>query len=463
MSTAEHYDLISLGCGEAGKYITWHIASSGQRAAVVERKYIGGSCPNIACLPSKNIVHGAKVASLHRRGPEFGIVSNGWRVDMPAVRQHKRTMVDGLIETHLNNFKKSGADFIWGSGRFVAPKTLEVALPDGGTRTLTADKIVLNTGSRATIADTLGLREAAPLTHIEALELDTIPEHLLVLGGGYVGLELAQALSRFGARVTIIERSSRLLFREDPDVSEAIQNLFSDEGIAFITDARLTRVTGRSGERVTLELCRSKSTINLTGSHLLVATGRTPNTENIGLDIAGIAVTDRGFIKVNERLETTAPDVWALGDCAGSPLFTHIAFDDFRILRDNLAGGNRVTTGRQVPSCVFTDPELAHVGLTETEAQAHHIPYRRAKIPMVAVLRSRTLSETRGFLKALIDSDDRILGFTGFGTQAGELLPVIQLAMSAKLPYTAVRDLILTHPTINEGLFPLFSAVPPPA
>lgn len=460
MPAQDHYDLISLGCGEAGKFIAWHIASNGGRSAVVERKYLGGSCPNIACLPSKNIVHSAKVASLHRRGPEFGIHTNGWSVDMAEVRQHKRSMIDGLQQMHLERFQKSGAEFIWGSGRFVAPKTLEVALRDGSTRTITAEKVVLNTGTRARIEDIPGLRDSSPLTHVEALELDVIPEHLLVLGGGYVGLELAQAFSRFGSRVTIIERSSRLLSREDPDISEAVQHLFADEGIAFITDTRVASVNGRSGDSVNLELCRNSSTMNLQGSHLLVATGRTPNTENIGLDIAGVELTDRGFIKVNDRLETTAPDVWALGDCAGSPFFTHIAFDDFRIMRDNLAGANRTTTGRQVPSCIFTDPELAHIGLTETEAQSHKIPYRLAKIPMIAVLRARTLSETRGFLKTLIGTDDRILGFTAFGVEAGELLAPVQLAMSAGLPYAAIRDLVLTHPTISEGLVALFSAVP---
>jgi pyruvate/2-oxoglutarate dehydrogenase complex dihydrolipoamide dehydrogenase (E3) component len=462
MSTSDHYDLISLGCGESGKYIAWHTASAGKRAAVIERKYLGGSCPNIACLPSKNIVHGAKVASLHRRGAEFGIHSDSWRVDMPTVRQHKRNMIDSLHKTHLDNFKKSGAEFIWGSGRFIAPKTIEVTLADGGTRTLSADTIALNTGTRATIPDIPGLHDGLPLTHVDALELDVVPEHLIVLGGGYVGLELAQAFSRFGSRVTIIQRSSRLLAREDPDVSEAIQQLFTDEGIAILTDAAVTQVTGRSGGRVSLQLSANNSTTSLEGSHILVATGRTPNTEDIGLDIAGVALTDRGFIQVNDRLQTTAPGVWALGDCAGSPFFTHIAFDDFRIMRDNLAGGNRTTTGRQVPSCVFTDPELAHVGLTETEAKAKGVPYRLAKIPMYAVLRSRTLSETRGFVKALIGADDRILGYTAFATSAGETLPAIQLAMSADLPYTAIRDLIITHPTINEGLGPLFVSVPHP-
>jgi pyruvate/2-oxoglutarate dehydrogenase complex dihydrolipoamide dehydrogenase (E3) component len=461
MSNIENYDLVCLGSGEAGKYIAWFAASTGKRVAVIERRYLGGSCPNIACLPSKNVIHSAKVVSYFQRGKEFGITTGEWNVDMAGVRERKRIMVDGLHATHLNNFKNSGAEIVMGAGRFIAEKTIEVSLLDGGTRVLRGDTVIISTGTRASLDDIPGLADSTPLTHVEALELDVVPEHLLIVGGGYVGLEFAQAMRRFGSRVTVIERSSRLLHREDVDVSDAMQQLFHDEGIDVITEGSVVGVKGKSGESVDVELSRQGNLSTLCGSHLLVATGRVPNTEGIGLDIAGIAVTAQGFVQVNERLETTAPGVWAVGDCAGSPFFTHIAFDDYRVVRDNLSGGHRVTTGRQVPSCLFTDPELAHIGLTESEATQKGIAYRVAKLPMVAVLRTRTLSETRGFLKALVSAeDDRILGFTGFGTGVGELLAPIQLAMAAGLPYTAVRDLILTHPTITEGLVALFSAVP---
>ena len=307
--------------------------------------------------------------------------------------------------------------------------------------------------------------EAKPLTHIEALELDHVPEHLLVLGGGYIGLELAQAMRRFGSKVTIIDRNAHLAHREDEDVSQALEELCRDEGIELALSAHATRVEGKSGESVKLRIGRSLkeggAETELKGTHLLVATGRTPNTKGIGLELAGVELTERGYIKVNEQLETTAPDVWAIGECAGSPQFTHIAFDDFRVIRDDLAGGHRVTTGRQVPFCMFTDPEFARVGLSEKEAKANGIAYRLAKIPMSAVLRTRTLSETRGFMKALIDTEsDRILGFTAFGVSAGEIMASVQVAMIAGLPYTALRDAILTHPTLLEGLIPLFSSVP---
>ena len=294
--------------------------------------------------------------------------------------------------------------------------------------------------------------------------MDRIPEHLLVLGGGYVGLEFSQAMRRFGSRVTIIERNPRLLHREDQDISAALHELFKDEGIEVVTSARITRVEGKSGESVKLHANRSGSETVLEGTHLLAATGRTPNTDGVALEQAGVETTDRGYVKVNERLETTAPDVWAVGDCAGSPHFTHISFDDFRIVRDNILGGHRVTTGRQVPFCMFTDPEFARIGLSETEANERGIAYRLAKIPLAAVLRTRTLSETRGFMKALIEAkSDRILGFTVFGVEAGEIMASVQVAMIAGLPYTALRDAIFTHPTMLEGLIPLFTNVPPAA
>jgi pyruvate/2-oxoglutarate dehydrogenase complex dihydrolipoamide dehydrogenase (E3) component len=461
MPTPEQYDVVVLGSGEAGKYIAWTQAKKGKRAIVIERRYIGGSCPNIACLPSKNIIHSAKVASYFARSEEFGITKDNWQIHMTGVRDGKRKMVEGLVDMHLANFKSSGAELLLGSGRFIAPKTVEVSLPDGGSRFLHGENVIISTGSRATIEPIPGLQESGPLTHIEALELDHLPEHLLIVGGGYIGLEFAQAMRRFGSRVTIIERNSRLAHREDEDVTAMLSDIFRDEGIEILTDAAVTGVEGKSGDRVKLHVQRNGGKTALEGTHILVATGRTPNTQNIGLELAGVQTTERGHVQVNERLQTTAPGVWAVGDCAGSPHFTHIAFDDHRVVTDNLAGGHRVTTGRQVPFCMFTDPELARIGLSETEAKQRGIAYRLTKIPMIAVLRTRTLSETRGFLKALIDTDsDRILGFTALGVEGGEIIATVQVAMLAGMPYTALRDTIFTHPTMLEGLIPLFAAVP---
>ncbi|HXC95759.1 MAG TPA: FAD-dependent oxidoreductase [Edaphobacter sp.] len=461
MAVPERFDAIIIGSGEAGKYMAWTLGTQGQRVIAVEDKRVGGACPNIACLPSKNVVHSAKVASYFQRGREFGIGYGAWHVDMAGVNERRQKMVDGNLQVHLANFAKSHAEIVMGFGRFVGENTIEVALRQGGTRTLQAEKIFIDTGSQATIDPIPGLAESGPMTHIEALELTVLPEHLLILGGGYIGLEFAQAMRRFGARVTVIERNVSLAHREDYDVIEAIEQLFRDDGIEVLTNVGVVRVGGTSGESVTVHLTGPGGETTATGSHLLVATGRTPNTKNMGLETVGIETTSSGHIKVNDRLETTAPGVWAMGDCAGSPLFTHISFDDFRTVRDNLAGGHRSTAGRQVPSCTFIDPELAHVGLREYEAKKQGISYRLAKLPMVSNLRARTLSETRGFVKTLISENDRILGFTAFGFGGGELLPTVQLAMAADLPYTAIRSLIVAHPTIAEGLVSLFSAVPP--
>jgi pyruvate/2-oxoglutarate dehydrogenase complex dihydrolipoamide dehydrogenase (E3) component len=457
----EEYDLVVLGSGAGSKLTAWTLAEQGQRVAVIERKYIGGSCPNIACLPSKNIVHSAKVASYFARGREFGIATKGFMVDMSAVRDRKRRMVLGEIDAHLDNYKRSGAELIIGSGRFIGPKTLEATLPDGTTRQLRGANVIIGTGTRAALEPIPGLAEAQPLTHVEALELDEIPEHLLVIGGGYVGLELAQAMRRFGSKVSVIERNDRLVHREDEDVTDALRSLFEDEGIGVVLNARVKGISGKSGKSVRIVIEQNGVEKTLDGTHLLVAAGRNPNTEGIGLELAGVELTNRGYVKVNERLETTAPGVWAVGDVAGSPHFTHISVDDFRVLVASLTGGNRVTTGRQVPFCLFTDPEFARVGLSEKEAKTRGIAYRLFKIPMEAVLRTHTLSETRGFLKALVEIDgDRILGFTAFGVDAGEIMSSVQIAMIAGLPYTALRDAILAHPTLLEGLNPLFSSAP---
>jgi pyruvate/2-oxoglutarate dehydrogenase complex dihydrolipoamide dehydrogenase (E3) component len=457
----EQYDLVILGGGTGSTIAAWTFASQGQRVAVIDRQYIGGSCPNIACLPSKNIIHSAKVASYFRRSEEFGIAHAGFTIDISRVRERKRAMVRGLNEMYLGNYRKTGAEFILGSGRFAAPRTVQVALGDGITRQLRGTNVIVSTGTRATLDAIPGLAEAQPLTHIETLELDHIPQHLLVIGSGYVGVELAQAMRRFGSKVLVIGRRDRLMPQEDEDVGEALRSLLEDEGIEVLLKARIKNVSGRSGNSVSIVIEQNGTEKVLGGSHLLVATGRTPNTECLGLELAGVELTERGYIKVNERLQTTAPGVWAIGEVAGSPQFTHISVDDFRVVHDNLTGIDHVTTGRQVPYCLFTDPELARIGLNEKEAKARGIPYRLFTVPMESNLRARTLSETRGFLKALVEADsDSILGFTAFGVGAAEIMSAVQFAMIAGLPYTRIRDSILTHPSLVEGLIPLFSSVP---
>src|SRR5262245_49341605 len=461
MPQQERFEILILGSGKSGKLLAWHMAQSGRRTAVIERRWIGGACPNVACLPTKNEIWSARVAHLARSGARFGVVTGHVTTDMARVRQRKRAMVNREIDFHLQNYKATGAELIMGSGRFVAPRTLQVDLNDGGTRVLAGDRAFLNLGTRATIPDIPGLEAANPLTHVEVLELDYLPAHLIVLGGGYVGLEMAQAYRRFGSRVTVIETGPQLMSREDADVADEVQRILRDEGIEVLTGAEPLKVDGRSGQGVRVTLRKSASERVIEGSDLLVAVGRTPNTAGIGLEEAGVALDARGYIRVNERLETTAPEVWAMGDCAGSPQFTHVAGDDFRIVRDNLGGGNRSTRDRLVPYCMFTDPPLAHVGMSERDAQRDGIAVRVAKLPMSAVLRTEATEETQGFMKALVGADDdRILGFTMVGAEAGEVMASVQTAMLAKLPYQTLRDAILTHPTMAEGLGPLFENVP---
>jgi pyruvate/2-oxoglutarate dehydrogenase complex dihydrolipoamide dehydrogenase (E3) component len=457
----EEYDLVILGSGAGAKLLAWTFASRGERVAAIERKYVGGACPNIACLPSKNVIHTAQVAHAVRNSEEFGISTEGFTVKMPAVRDRKRRMVQGLVDTHLDLYHRSGAELIMASGRFIGPRLLEATLSDGTKRLLRGKNVVIGTGTHAGLDNTPGLQKARPLTHVEALELDVVPEHLIVLGGGYVGLEFAQAMRRFGSEVTVVDRNDRLLHREDDDVTEGIRKLCEDEGIHLVLNATVQRVSGESGQAVSLSLLQNGVEQTIEGSHLLVTGKRVPNTKDIGLELAGVELTERGYIKVSERLETTAAGVWAVGEVAGSPQFTHISEDDFRVVRDNLLGGNHVTTGRQVPFCLFTDPEFARIGLSETEAKQQGIAYRLFKVPMAAVLRARSLMETRGFLKCLVERDsDRILGFAAFGVGAGEIMGCVQIAMLGALPYTALREAVLAHPTIPEGLVSLFSSTP---
>jgi len=462
MPQPEHHDFLILGSGQGSKRLAWHLARSGQRVAVVERRWVGGSCPAVACLPSKNEIWSARVAHLTRHAAQFGTETGAVATDMAKVRRRKQDMIDREIAFHLNAYKTSGAELVMGSGRFVGPRTIEVALNDGGTRVLSGSKVVIDVGTHAAIPSIPGLKTAEPLTHIEALELDTLPPHLVVLGGGYVGLEMAQAYRRFGSRVTVIEPGPQIMGREDRDIAEEMQRLLANEGIGFLIEAEPLKVQGRSGKEVSVSVRTASGERKTEGSHLLVAAGRVPNTAGIGLEKVGVELDGHGYIRVNERLETTAPDVWALGECAGSPQFTHVSVDDFRIIRDNLGGGNRSTRNRLVPYCMFTDPPLARVGLSEGEAQRQGIIVRVAKLPMMSVLRTEATEETQGFMKVVVGGDDdRILGFTMIGSQADEVMAAMQVAMLANLPYPILRDAVITHPTIAEGLGLLLTDVPP--
>jgi pyruvate/2-oxoglutarate dehydrogenase complex dihydrolipoamide dehydrogenase (E3) component len=455
MNEIDAYDILVLGGGKAGKTLAMDQAKAGKRVAVIEAGMIGGSCINIACIPTKALVRSAEVAETVRHAGFFGTNAGEIVVDMPRVAARTAAVVADMVDFNQRAFAASGFELVIGWGRFVAPRVIEVRSA-GGLRRLTGERIYLNLGTRAAIPPVAGLREAGPLTHVEALKLDVRPAHLIVIGGGYVGLEMAQAFRRLGSAVTLIERGPRLAAREDDDVAAAIQDLFVADGIEVATSAEIASVEGRSGEHVAVVLADGR---RLSGSHLLVAAGREPMTRDIGLEIAGVDLDGRGFIVVDERLRTSAPDVWALGEVAGSPMFTHVSLDDYRVAKSGITGGDRTTKGRLIPSCLFIDPEFARVGLSEHEAERSGHAYRVARLPVDVVPRARTLSKRVGLMKAVIAADnDKILGFTMLGAQAGEVMAVVQMAMLGGLPYTALRDGILAHPTMAEGLNMLFGS-----
>lgn len=460
MPDVEHYELLILGGGKAGKTLAMDMAQAGHGVALIERGLIGGSCINIACIPAKTMIRSAQVARLVRERGSFGLQSGPTKVDMAMVAARTASVVAGMVEDHTKLFAESGFELVIGEGRFAGSRTVEVCHQDGSTRHMTGARIFLDLGTRAAVPPIPGLRAAAPLTHVEALRLARLPAHLLVLGGGYVGLELAQAFRHLGSFVTIIERGGQLLGREDADMAAAILDLCRGDGIAVYLDTTVEAVEGRSGDEVRVRLSNKDGPLTLTGSDILVAAGRVPQTAGIGLEQAGVRVNAAGFIAVDEHLATSAPGIWAMGEAAGSPMFTHVALDDYRVARSVILGGDRTTRSRLVPYAVFLEPEFARVGLGEAEARADGLDVRVVTLPMAKVPRARTLSETRGLMKAIIGADDRILGFAMLGAQAGEIVAVVQTAMWGRLSYTAFRDGIIAHPTIAEGLNLLFAKVP---
>ncbi|KAK4153566.1 leghemoglobin reductase [Chaetomidium leptoderma] len=464
MSNPEQYDFVALGGGEAAKLLAWDLASNhGKKCAVIEHGPIAGACPTVACMPTKTLIHSAQLAHLARQVPASapGTARADIKTDMAKVFTRKQDVVDGMADLFLGIFAETKAELIRGHGELVGPKTISC-----NGRLLTGETVLINTGSKALVDTSIpGLANAKPLTHVELLNIKTLPTHLIILGGGYVGIEFAQAYVRFGARVTVIERNAQVLKKEDSDVISALTKILAREGVEFLTSTSVTKVSGTSGDEVVLTLSGPGGPSEIIrGSHLLVSAGRTPNTSGIGLAEAGIQLSPAGHVAVDEQLRTSVPGVFAAGDCAGSPYFTHIGWDDHRVILASLTGSPREggTANRQVPSTLFTSPELAHVGLREEEAKARGIPYRLTKAPMAAFLRSRALGETEGFAKALVEADgDKVLGFTALGPGAGELLPAVQLVMKLGLSYKELVDLIIVHPTMCEGLVDLFRSVPP--
>jgi pyruvate/2-oxoglutarate dehydrogenase complex dihydrolipoamide dehydrogenase (E3) component len=462
MAAAEPYDAIVIGAGQAGGPLSTALARAGYRTAIVEREHVGGTCINEGCTPTKTMVASARAAYLARRGADYGVQTGDVGVDMVRVRQRKRDIVNSFRDGSQRQIvETSNVDLIFGEASFSGARSVDVLVPDGSQRTLAAARwVFLNTGCRPARPRLDGVDDVSTLDSTSIMELDVVPEHLLVLGGGYVGLEFGQMFRRFGARVTIVQRGPRLLGREDDDVADAVAQILREDGIEVLlqTDARSVG-NGEDGT-IRLRVSADGVTRELVGSHLLLAAGRAPNTDRLNLKAAGVEVDAHGYVVVDERLETSAAGVYALGDVKGGPAFTHISFDDWRIIRTNLLeGGQASTAGRLVPYTVFVDPQLGRVGQTEAEARASGRPVRVAKMPMSAVARALEVDESRGFLKAVVDRDsDQILGFAGLGLEGGELMAVAEVAMMGKLPYTALREGIFAHPTLAEAFNNLFES-----
>jgi len=455
----ERYDAIVIGSGQGGTPLSAALARAGRRTALVESTHVGGTCINEGCTPTKTMVASARVAYLARRGRDYGVQGCNVSVDLTKVRERKRAIVESFRGGNEARLKKTaGLDLLMGAGRFVGPKSVEVSV-DGVLRQLNAEHIFINTGTRATRPAIPGLDGVPSLDNVSIMELDAVPEHLLVVGGGYIGVEFGQMFRRFGSRVSIVHRQRQLLGREDTDVAEEIQKIFADDGINLYLESRPIRVEG-SGNEIRLQIENPSGALTLTGSHLLLATGRRPNTDALNLQAAGIEIDDRGFIKTNDRLETNVPGVYALGDVKGGPAFTHISYDDFRIIRTNLLeGGNASIQNRLVPYTLFTDPQLGRVGLTEAEALAKGLTIDVAKMPMSHVARALEVDETRGFMKVITDANtQQILGAAVLGIEGGEVMSMLEIAMMGKVAYPALRDGIFAHPTLAESMNNLFAA-----
>jgi pyruvate/2-oxoglutarate dehydrogenase complex dihydrolipoamide dehydrogenase (E3) component len=461
MTNPQQFDAIVIGSGQGGTPLSMALAGAGMRTALVERKHIGGTCINEGCTPTKTMVASGRVAYLTRRAPDYGVHTGPVSVDMAKVRKRKRDIVDSFRNGSQSRIEKTAnLELIFGDASFSGSKTVSVRLQDGGYRTLSARYIFINAGTRASRPKLDGLDNVPFLDNASIMELDAVPDHLLILGGGYIGLEFGQLFRRLGSRVTIVQSARQLLTGEDPDIAEEVAHILQQDGVDVRLNSNATHVE-QSGANIRLQVLSEHASTILDGSHLLVATGRAPNSDTLNLAAAGVQTSDRGFIQVNDRLETTAEGVYALGDIKGGPAFTHISYDDFRIIRSNLIEKKTASTkNRQVPYTLFIDPQLGRVGLTESEARKQGRSIRVAKLPMTHVARALEVDETRGFMKAVVDAEsNQILGAAILGLEGGEVMAALEIAMMGKLPYTALRDGTFAHPTLVESLNNLFMAM----
>lgn len=462
MPTDKQYDAIIIGSGQGGNPLAVKLAVSGWKTALVEKEHIGGSCVNVGCSPTKTMEASARVAHLVSRAEDYGVHLSGKAgVDMVKIRQRKREIVTSFSEGDRGKLERKGVDIFMGEARFTGPKEIEIALNDGGTKQIAGNKIFIDTGTRPAIPEIEGLDSCSALTNESIMELDSVPDHLIVIGGGYVGSEFGRMFNRFGSQVTIIEFCDHLFCREDKDIAEAVQEIFREDGIRIVLESTVTRAVQDDDGSIHLTVDTDGGEEIISGTHLLVAAGRIPNTDMLNLEAARVEMDARGFIKADEKLRTTAPDIFAIGDVKGGPAFTHIAYNDYRVIKANLLEGADATISDRIfPYVVFIDPQLGRVGLTEWEAEEKGLSFKVVKMPMTHVARALETEQTQGFLKALVDTETgKILGFAALCVEGGELMAVVQMAMMGGLTYRELRNTIFAHPTLAESLNNLFGLV----
>ena len=462
MADSQRYDAVVIGSGQGGNPLARALAGAGRKTAVIEREHVGGTCINEGCTPTKTMVASARVAYLDRRSADFGVRNGAVSVDMARVRERKQEIVDSFRTSNEQRLENAeNLDLIRGEARFTGQKELEVRLDGGETIQISAENVFINIGARPGGVPVEGIDAVPALNSTTIMELDEVPERLLVLGGGYVGIEFAQMFRRFGSEVMVVQRGPQLLSREDADVAGAVAEILREDGVEVLlkTGARSVRQDVSGDIQLTVSAPGGERTIS--GSHLLVAAGRPPNTDSLNLQAAGIETDERGFVKVKGNLETNVSGVYALGDVKGGPAFTHISYDDYRVIKANLLdGGNATISGRLVPYTVFMDPQLGRVGLSETEAREQGREVRVASMPMSYVARALEMDESRGMMKTVVDGGTgEILGCAVLGVEGGEIMAMVQIAMMGGLPYTALRDGVFAHPTLAESLNSLFAAI----
>jgi pyruvate/2-oxoglutarate dehydrogenase complex dihydrolipoamide dehydrogenase (E3) component len=456
-STTENFDAIIIGSGQGGNPLAEVLVAAGKKTAMIERKEAGGTCINTGCTPTKTMVASARVAYLARRGSDYGVDAGPVAVDMNRVRERKRNIVLNQRHHREERLAKAQVELIRGEASFTAPGKLRVALRNGGERRLTAPQIFINTGTQSALPPIQGLETVPHLDNESIMEVGLVPEHLLIIGGGYIGIEFSQMFRRFGSKVTVIQAGAQLLREEDPDVAAEVTKILREDGVEILLNARTKKAELINGV-ITLTVTVEGKEQTVEGTDLLVATGRIPNTGALNPAAAGIETDERGFIRANERLETTAPGVWVIGDVKGGPQFTHISYDDYRILKANLFdGGNRTLKDRMVPYTVFMDPQLGRVGMTETEAKKSGKKIRVARMPMTYVARALEMDESRGLMKAIVDAEtEEILGVTVLGIEGGEVMSVFQMAMMGHLKWSVLQSAVFAHPTLSESINNLF-------